>query len=409
MAGRTAWIVIGLLLAGAHPAAAHDVSAAELARLNALVTQALDSGWVGMLALLASGVALGALHGLEPGHAKTMMSAFIIAIRGTVGQAVLLGAAATASHTAVVWLLVVPVMAYGGALDLARSEPYFQIASAAAVLAVAGWTLLRVLRAGRGGVAGRRLAAAAAETAPGPTHEPTHVIDTGHGLVRLQLETVDGRQHFVARGVARSGRPIALHADVGVETRRPDGVRESFAFAERDGVAVSTAPVAAPHRFVATLRIAHGDHGHAFAVAFAPPGATPLAAPAADAAYADAHERAHAEDLERRLASGRRMTTWQVVLFGLSGGLLPCPAAVTVLLLCLHLKRVGLGLLLVGGFSLGLALTMIAAGTAAALGARRLRRFGGLAALARPATYASCALIVGIGLYLLVEGIDALA
>jgi nickel/cobalt exporter len=32
-------------------------------------------------------VFLGALHGLEPGHSKTMMTAFIVGIRGTVWQA----------------------------------------------------------------------------------------------------------------------------------------------------------------------------------------------------------------------------------------------------------------------------------------------------------------------------------
>ena len=46
-----------------------------------------------------SAILLGALHGLEPGHSKTMMAAFIIAVRGTVTQAVLLGLAATASRT----------------------------------------------------------------------------------------------------------------------------------------------------------------------------------------------------------------------------------------------------------------------------------------------------------------------
>ena len=46
---------------------------------------------------------LGALHGLEPGHSKTMMAAFIIAIRGTVRQAVLLGVSAAISHSAMVW------------------------------------------------------------------------------------------------------------------------------------------------------------------------------------------------------------------------------------------------------------------------------------------------------------------
>ena len=38
---------------------------------------------------LPMAVMLGALHGLEPGHSKTMMTAFIVAIRGTAWQAFL--------------------------------------------------------------------------------------------------------------------------------------------------------------------------------------------------------------------------------------------------------------------------------------------------------------------------------
>ncbi len=377
-------VVVALLWAW--PAAAHDLAAIELARLNGFVAGALDSGWIGLLALVGSGVMLGALHGLEPGHSKTMMSAFIIAIRGTVRQAVLLGAAATVSHTAIVWLLVLPVMAWGGAVDFDRDEPYFQIASAMAVLAIAGWTAVRLWRA--------RSVAVAADAPP--------TIDTGHGLVRLSIETIDGQPHFVLRGMARSGRIIPFHEDATVGTRRGDGTEETFALVGRQGAQVSERPVATPHDFVATVHIGHGDHDHAFAQPF---GRANVAEP-----IRDAHERAHAEALAQRLGAGERMTNWQVALFGLSGGLLPCPAAITVLLLCLHLQRVGLGLLLVGSFSLGLAATMIAAGTAAALGARHLsRRFGGLAVLARPATYASVALIVGIGVYMLVQGIDGLA
>ena len=52
---------------------------------------------------IPSAILLGALHGLEPGHSKTMMAAFIVAVQGTLKQAVLLGLAATVSHTAVVW------------------------------------------------------------------------------------------------------------------------------------------------------------------------------------------------------------------------------------------------------------------------------------------------------------------
>jgi len=67
---------------------------------------------------IPSAIALGALHGLEPGHSKTMMAAFIIAVRGTVGQAVLLGLAATLSHTAIVW-----AVAMGACISAASGAP----------------------------------------------------------------------------------------------------------------------------------------------------------------------------------------------------------------------------------------------------------------------------------------------
>lgn len=60
-----------------------------------------------------SAILLGALHGLEPGHSKTMMAAFIVAIRGTLTQAVLLGLSATISHTAVVWAVAMAGLYFG--------------------------------------------------------------------------------------------------------------------------------------------------------------------------------------------------------------------------------------------------------------------------------------------------------
>lgn len=65
-----------------------------------------------------------------------MMAAFIVAIRGTVGQAILLGLSATASHTGV-WLIALGDLYFGRHLNLDTSEPYFQLASAAVIIAVA--------------------------------------------------------------------------------------------------------------------------------------------------------------------------------------------------------------------------------------------------------------------------------
>lgn len=74
---------------------------------------------------IPSAILLGALHGLEPGHSKTMMAAFIVAVRGTVGQAVLLGLSATFSHTLVVWAIALAGMYFGATgLQKLRSRTF---------------------------------------------------------------------------------------------------------------------------------------------------------------------------------------------------------------------------------------------------------------------------------------------
>src|ERR1700752_2032506 len=92
-----------------------------------------------------SAVLLGALHGLEPGHSKTMMAAFVVAIRGTVMQAALLALAATVSHTAVVWALAILALTYGSQWSAEATEPYFQLASGLIVIGLAVWMLMRAL------------------------------------------------------------------------------------------------------------------------------------------------------------------------------------------------------------------------------------------------------------------------
>jgi ABC-type nickel/cobalt efflux system permease component RcnA len=55
--------------------------------------------------------------------------------------------------------------------------------------------------------------------------------------------------------------------------------------------------------------------------------------------------------------------TWRSMLaLGISGGLLPCPSALVVLLSAVAFDRAGFGLLLIVSFSLGLAFTLTAIG-----------------------------------------------
>ena len=111
------------------------------------------------------------------------------------------------------------------------------------------------------------------------------------------------------------------------------------------------------------------------------------------------HARAHAADIRSRF-QGRSVTTGQIVIFVLTGGLIPCPAAITVLLPFIQLKQFSLGAVLVLCFSIGLAITMVSAGVIAALSVRHVAsRWSGFGAFACRAPYASAALIVVVGLY----------
>ncbi|MGE0006863.1 MAG: nickel/cobalt efflux transporter [Parvibaculaceae bacterium] len=264
-----------------------------------LIRQGSAHAWL----FIPTAVLLGALHGLEPGHSKTVMAAFIVAVRGTVAQAVLLGLAATLSHSIVVWGIALGGLYLWQGLDTQAVEPWLQMASAVAVIAIALWTAWRIRR------------------------------DRRHG-----------REHR---------HPRHHHG--------------------------------------------HGHHHHAAGAA------------AERMTGASAHELAHARGLERRFP-GAGATSGQVVLFGLTGGLVPCPAAITVLLLCLQLERVALGGVLVLCFSAGLAVTLVAVGVAAALSVGHAsRRWPWFDAAARRAPYLSSLLMMLAGLYMGIHGWTALA
>jgi nickel/cobalt exporter len=339
-----------------------------------LLQQSATHAWL----FIPSAILLGALHGLEPGHSKTMMAAFIVAIRGSVKQAVLLGLCATLSHTAIVWVIALGGLYLWRGLAPETIEPYLQLASAVIIVVMGVWMIWRARR-----------------------------IDTGHGVLRLEIFEDGVPPRFRLR--TESG-PAWAPADVTLETERPDGALQNFAFNGQDGFLESLEEIPEPHEFMARLTLAHGSHAHRYDVAFVEHEHghdhihEELRGLDVAAGYQDAHELAHANDIRRRFAD-RDVTTGQIVIFGLTGGLIPCPGAITVLLLCLQLKAFALGAILVLCFSIGLALTMVTSGVIAALSVKHVsKRFSGFGEIVRKAPYVSGGVILLIGLYLGVNG-----
>lgn len=338
--------------------------------LSYLLQQSSAHAWL----FVPSAILLGALHGLEPGHSKTMMAAFIIAVRGTVLQAALLGLSATISHTAIVWAIALAGLYFGQELTGERSEAYLQLASAIIIVGIAGWMVWRTWRE--------------------QNHEHDHHHDDEPqpislaGLPLLIEVFEDGvPPHWRIRSET-GALPAAREIDV--TTIREDGSEQTFAFAACDGYLESVEEIPEPHAFKARISLgsdvteilfAEHDHDH-------------MNLGDED----DAHARAHAADIRKRFA-GRKVTTAQIVLFGLTGGLIPCPAAITVLLLCMQLKQFSLGFVLVLSFGIGLAITMVSAGVLAALSLRHVERHWGFSRYAHRAPYVSAALIVFVGLY----------
>jgi ABC-type nickel/cobalt efflux system permease component RcnA len=90
--------------------------------------------------------------------------------------------------------------------------------------------------------------------------------------------------------------------------------------------------------------------------------------------------------------------TWRSLLaLGVSGGLLPCPSALVVLLSAISLHRVGYGLALVVAFSVGLAATLTAIGLLFVYAGRFIKRPVGESKLVRLLPVASALVIACVG------------
>jgi nickel/cobalt exporter len=291
----------------------------------------------------------------------------------------------------VIWGLAALALRYGDKWSAERTEPYFQLVSGLIIIGMAVWMFLRVRRDQR---------AAAAHSHDGEGPNGGKLIDTGHGLVEVTVfETgVPPRFRLFFMDAHKRARTIPDAGEVTIKTLRPDGAQQVFTFVLGNGFLEASAELPEPHEFDGVLLFSHSGHTHEFDFQFREDEHHHHhELDLSGGEYQDAHEQAHARDILKRF-SNRSVTTGQIVLFGLTGGLMPCPAALTVLLVCLQLKKFTLGFTLVLCFSLGLAVTMVASGALAAWGVHHAsKRIQGFGRLAQKAPYVSSLLLIIMG------------
>jgi nickel/cobalt transporter (NicO) family protein len=324
-----------------------------------------------------SALLLGALHALEPGHAKTLTAAYLIGIKGTKRDALLLGLSVAATHSLVVVGISIAALWLGRETFTADITHWLQLGSGAIVVVLGVWMLFRRIRQMRAAHLHRH-------GAPDPVHIRNPL---GSGVLEI-IRTADG-ERFRFR-MEREMYGLALRVII----QRPEGLEVvPLAKADHAHEYRSDVPPNEPHEFTAEFELVSGEHRQVVPFSMSEPHDH-------DHSHMsdDEHARAHAADMPEYAKRGERPTTGQILAFGAAGGMIPCPASVTVMLLALSIGKFASGLLAVAGFSIGLAVTLVGIGLIVVAGISRLHHTGRFHWISSKAPIISAGLVIFSGL-----------
>ena len=96
------------------------------------------------------------------------------------------------------------------------------------------------------------------------------LVDTGHGFIEITVfETgVPPQFRLFFYDGRKQPRPVPAADHIKIETVRPDGARQTFAFRAAGEYLESTTDIPEPHEFKAIVQLSHGSHAHNHEVQF---------------------------------------------------------------------------------------------------------------------------------------------
>ena len=156
-----------------------------------------------------------------------------------------------------------------------------------------------------------------------------------------------------------------------------------------------------------SFRSGDADHGHSHSHSHGPFGhhthVHPYGKESGGAAENHAHEHSHGHQHSHEHAHTHAPAAGRgsLLSLGISGGLVPCPEALAVLLISFTINRLVFGLIILVAFSLGLAVVLIAIGVAMVLAGPALGRFAKDGPLMRALPVGSAVIVTTLGLAIL--------
>jgi len=322
------------------------------------------------LIALAISFVLGALHALTPGHGKTVVAAYLVGSKGRVLDAIILGAVVTFTHTSSVILLGL-VTLYASQYVLPQQIfPWLGFLSGLLIMGIGIWLFIRRLKHPLG-------------------HEPTH-SHHDHGPSHDSGFGQHTHAHHFAHDHSASdpSRPEPLHPpqkpglptyDIPGDGRGSHGPGHHHG-REPHGFIHDHDADPHPHAYTHEHRKSNHDHGpHPDEPTYTPrypeiihdhepPPQTPD-----HPSMPSTVKKSRFWDLNRK----SEVSLWNLVSLGVSGGIVPCPDALVVLLIAVALNRIAFGLVILVAFSLGLATVLITIGVLMVLAKPLLDRYTG--------------------------------
>jgi len=327
-------------------------------------------------------VALGALHALEPGHAKALTASYLIGIKGTKRDSVVLGLSVAATHSIVVIGISAIGLWVGNEAFTGHATEWLERGSGVVAITIGSWMLWR------------RLSLKYKSPDHGHHHAPNPAKISGKDLKGM-LEIVDTP---LGERMRFSTTQSVYEQDLIVEIDREQNQIEKLTLVQspdESHIYISTTVPGEPHEFTARIISKNLNESVSFSMK-EPEGHH-------DHSHMDdaAHAKAHAETLPSYVGSGQKPSVWQIIGFGAAGGMIPCPASITVMLLAVSTGKTALGVFTVLGFSLGLALALVGVGVLIVTGLSKLSNTGRLSWISRQAPIVSASLVIVSGLFAL--------
>ncbi|MBN9389335.1 MAG: sulfite exporter TauE/SafE family protein [Chloroflexi bacterium] len=408
-----------------------------------------------LFALLAS-VVLGMFHALSPGHGKTVVAAYLVGSRGTAKHAVFLGLTVTITHTIGVFVLGLITLFASQYILPEKLYPWLGLLSGLLVVGM-GLSLFRSRLLSARGKGNNTVLEAAhghadhSHSHAGHTHSHDHDHEHTHShgshSHTHQAHSHDMHDHshdhdhiHSQEGHIHDHDHEHDHTHSHEETENMAAKQPALALTAT-GSAASTVPV---ENRAATLlppletahthgigEHSHHDHGHEHSHSHSHDdhshGHHEHDHDHLHAHTHDDHGHAHSHDghdhshdnglvhshggkMHSHLPPGTdgKTVTWKnLLLFGISAGLLPCPSALVLMLSAIALNRTALGLVMIVFFSAGLAGTLTLVGLLLVYARNRFNRLkmGRANTLVRLLPIVSAALVAILGFAITYEGL----